>query len=304
MIDQKTYSDTVGRPEGLVILPGTLVFGAQNNIIINNVLQILVDGGMFDSAKNECMIVSLPDGLYVHNCYMATNATFASGISCVNFLNTQTSSYSKNYFANNEIVGYATGGGYQAITANVRFNLDIIGNDIQGFGTTATGYIIYLNNTHGMRILNNHGHNNVGIFIYNQTEGDGLIDGNNSEDNCIIVQLHPQSSQYCYVGKNYAQKWGASSLITYSATYGRGNVVIPANSTTPVTITPFINLGQSTLQNIYPLVKFNVYNDALPTRTITYSVSNANVITFTPSVSSSSATTIMYEVLAMSQTAN
>jgi len=293
----------VGRPEGIAILQGTMVFGARNNLIVANVLNIDIGGAMLDSALNECVIIGLPDGMYLHNCYIATNATYASGISCISLPAGQTSAYSKNLIRDNEIVSYASGGGFQAITANVRFDLDIVGNDIQSFGTIATDYIIYLNNVHGMHILNNHGHNNIGIFIYNQTEGDGVIDGNSSEDNYPIVQLHPQTSQYCYIGKNYAQKWGTSSLITYSTTYARGNVVIPVNSVTPVTITPFINLGQSTLQNIYPLVKFSVLNDALPTRTITYNVSTANVITFTPSTSTSVATTIMYEVIAMSQTA-
>jgi hypothetical protein len=300
-VDQFTYSDIAARPEGIFLLPGCLVYGADNDLIVNNVLQISIANCMFDGANNETVIVNLPDGFYMSGCYCCTKATYASGISCISFLNNQTSSYSKNYFANNELVGSASGGGFQAITANVRFNLDIIGNDIQGFGTIATDYIIYLNNTHGMRILNNHGHNNVGIFVYNQTEGDGIIDGNNSEDNYPIVMLHPQTSQYCYVGKNYAQKWGTSSLITYSATYARGNVVLVGGQTI-VTITPFINLGNSGLQNVYPLVKFNVLNDTVPTRTITYSVNSSNVITFTSS--SSITATIMYEVIAMSQTAN
>jgi len=295
MIDQKTYSDGAGRPEGLVILPGTLVFGAQNNIYVNNVLQILVDGCMFDSAINECMIINLPDGLYVHNCYMATNATLASGISCISLLGNQASAYSKNVLDKCEIVGYATGGGYQAITGNVRFDLDIINCDIQQFSCPTA--IMYFNNCHTMHILNNHGHNNKGVFIYNQSFGDNsFIDGNTSEDNYDILHVQPTTSITLNIGKNSATCFTGGVSVLYNTTYFKGKVTISASATT-ATITPFVTLNGSPAY-IYPLVKFSVYNDSV--HIVNWSYANTTgVVTFTTATTSASPIVIYCEIMAV-----
>ena len=286
-IEQKTtYSDGNGRPEGICILPGTLVFGAHNNLIIEHVLNIDVADCILDGALKECIIVNLPDGVTIHNNYIASKAKYADGISCISLLGNQTSAWSKNTIRNNEIVGIG-GGGYQAITANSRWDLDVCENDIQGFGTVATDIIIYLNNCHSYKILNNHGHSNIGIFIYNQTDGEfSSIDGNTSEDNYKILQCQPSTDMGLQIGRNFSAN---------SATYAHGKILLLAN-TTSVSITPFGAITNADF--VYPLITFNCYNDWLTSHQITWKQNN-NVVTFFSDIPIGSNSSLYYEISAI-----
>jgi hypothetical protein len=251
---------------------------------------------MFDSAQNECIIVNLPDGFYAHNCYFATNATLASGISCISLLSNQTSAYSKLIFSMCEVVGYPTLGiySYCGVTANVRFDLNIIDCDFQGFSGPN---VMYFNNCHTMSILNNHGHNNKGVFIYNQSYGDNSnVDGNTSEDNYDILHCQPSTSTTFNIGKNSATCFTGGVSVLYNTTYYKGKVTIAASATT-ATITPFVTLD-GTPAYIYPLVKFSVYNDSVHIVNWSY-VNTTGVVTFTTATTSASPIVIYCEIMAV-----
>lgn len=281
-VDQFTYSDIVGRPEGIFFLPGTLVYGANNDVCLNNVLQCTFNNCMLDGASQSNIIVQTPDGYAFNECYISSS-TITLPIINLNGLVGSTA-LSKQVFNHCEIVGIAGTGTLYGIMGVYRFDLDIIECDFQFCNAP-----MWFNNCHAMNLINNHGHNNYGVFIYIQSAGDNcIVDGNKSEDSYKILKMQPYTLGTLTIGNNVS---------VTSSTFMRGKAVILANTST-ITVQPFGSGINSILNTdyIYPSVRFSLYNDAV--HIISWAQNN-NTITFTTSVQSTSPITIYYEINAV-----
>ena len=205
-IDSFFYSAAFeGRPEGIIIGDGCLIFGAANNIIINRCLFFRISNSIIDGATDDCIVIGGPDNISIKGCYIYTNGKDSSGIK----LNPINVSQSKILIADNEIVGYQGELAIGKIANNFGVNSVVkrIGVTFENNYITNFKNPIFFNYLNGSKITSNYGRTNYGPFIYLQSDcSDTIVDGNISDDSLPILALHPTTSSNLKIGTNTSLK--------------------------------------------------------------------------------------------------
>jgi hypothetical protein len=204
----------VGRPEGIVVTAGSLIFGATTNLLIGEVLYFRCSKSILDGPSGDCVVIGVADNVEIDGNYIYAVGTGAVGVK----LTAVATSDSKISVINNDFVGNYTDSVGVSSWDGARYGCSISNNFFRGFLSP-----IQLNYFQNGQIVGNYGRANIGNFIYNQSGGNKtVIDNNVSDDSFPIISLHPTTSTDIDIRNNTSAN---------SSTYYKGKVTMLAGAT-------------------------------------------------------------------------
>lgn len=200
-IDSSTryVASAQGRPEGIAITGGCLIYGYDNNIYANRVLALTVSGNVIDGAAKDSIILGSGDDVRITDNYIFSSGAY-SGIR----IDGVASAYgSRITIDKNHIIGSAP----THTCYGVNFvNTGVSRNSVKIRGNVFVDWTIGINAVLCPAysvISDNSGSGLITDLIYIQNGGDSTeIAGNTTPDSVNALRLHPSTSSELIIGKN------------------------------------------------------------------------------------------------------
>jgi hypothetical protein len=228
-LDEKTTygSGSYGFPEGIII-SDSLLFGADNAVFANAGLLVRISDSILDGCSSDGVKIGSVRDISVRGCYIAVNGNNTSGVLILDKLVGD----SNISICHNDFIAMIDGTPHYGVKAPLntreRYGIVVDGNQFYGF-TTA----VWVNRFDKGKIINNHGREGRGVFIYCESDcNKTLIDGNTSEDQYAVVQIQPYTDSSLIIGDNHSSA---------NQTSFRGKVTLPVGATSVALPNNFYN---------------------------------------------------------------
>lgn len=215
-----------GRPEGITICSGALIYGFDNNILATRFLALNVCDSVIDGAAKDCIVIGTGDDLSLDNNYIFSSGAY-SGV----YVNgTATAVASKFDITNNNFVGSSPTNTCYAISfANTgvsRSGVKIKENSFVDW-TIGVNAILCPDNS---SIEDNYGESIGTDLIYIQNGGAGTtVDGNKTSSSVNALRLHPATSSELIIGKNKSALNRTSFVGKATVLTGTSSIALPNN---------------------------------------------------------------------------